>query len=885
VFSNNPEYRKKRTYKMLSAELPSESASRIPNPKSDKSITKNDNKPATTWKTRKQKTEPEYKPSDLVSCGFVKFLDEPSTTNTIKIPQTDNKPQLTLENNSSNTDTTASLPQQSKPFFHTTNELPKIRQQNLKNYSDLKQYPRATDARVAEYFPQLDEIIANECAKVGQYGSGGQTSQDLQHAKIRRFYGYIRDDISRILIHRFIRPIPHHNKEYYYRLALEFRLIKQKTFTKVFLQVLDILGLLDPAKTPHVIRGSAGSCLVCYLLGITASDPIAENISLARFMHAARDDLPDIDMDFPHNQRDEIYARIFATWPQRVARISNHVAYGAKTALKKIMKEHGVRTRIPKDFELTDYFTDVAEIEEIQAAAEELEGQFKHFSLHCGGIVIFEQAVPQEYYLQEIRASKSREPTAPNSKTEQKEVLGIQINLNKDQVDDYAFIKIDILSNRGLSQLWDISNKPLLEYPPADSATLKALSDGRNIGLTYAESRAIGKALRHLQPTGIHDIATALAIIRPAASANGQKMDFLRDLSNIRAGNTASIDRDYIIYDDDAIQTINRILDCGESQADIYRKAFAKRKFKLIKEFRDRLDLRRRDWSVAKRDAICDQLACLQDYSFCKSHALSYARLVYALAYQKTHNPVQFWLSALNNCQSSYRSWVHFREAVAAGCQLSPGRGPWQISTTNPRLIQSMYPSTDTNSANPQTPDTQSQTSNPEYQIACYFRHGFWPGQEFLPGMYHNVYHAEPLVNVASKKAPTPIMVHECEFRGLIATYRICKTDRHSKKYTNGVTSTTGLQPSTPITTTPAAATDAGQSKNKKDKWITFVTLGIADGRYIDIVLYGAIRLGKCHVIEGEGYWMNNAPENSLSPWIKVKKWRSRYLAPTYPDD
>lgn len=855
---------------MLAAELPSQTTSRILNQKSDKSTSKTNDKPATARKPRKPKAEPEYKPRDLVSSGFVKFLDEPSTpiTTNISPMRLDDKPEITPEKNNPDVAIPSQPQQQPAPFFHTEADLPKIRQQNMKNYSDLKNYPRATDTRVAEYFPQLDMIIQVECDKVGQGGSGGTAARDTQHTKIRRFYEYIRDDISRILIHRFIRPLPHHNKEYYYRLALEFRLIKQKTFTKVFLQVLDILGLLDPAKTPHVIRGSAGSCLVCYLLGITDSDPIAENISLARFMHAARDDLPDIDMDFPHNQRDEIYARIFATWPQRVARISNHVAYGAKTALKKIMKEHGVKTRIPKDFELTDYFTDTAEIEEIQAAAEELEGQFKHFSLHCGGIVIFDQAIPQEYYLQEIRASKSKEPS------DEKEVLGIQINLNKDQVDDYAFIKIDVLSNRGLSQLWDISNKPLIEYPPNDLLTLKALSAGRNIGLTYAESRAIGKALQHLQPTSIHDIATALAIIRPAASGNGQKMDFLRDLSNIRAGKT--IDRDYIIYDDDAIQTINRLLDCGESQADIYRKAFAKRKFKLIKEFRDRLDLRRRDWPVAKRDAICDQLACLQDYSFCKSHALSYARLVYALAYQKTHNPTQFWLAALNNCQSSYRSWVHFREAVAAGCLLSPGRGPWQISPTNSRLIQPMYPSTENLLATPNIPRGQlPYIPNHEFQISCYFKYGFWPAKEFLPGMYHNIYHADPLVNVASKKALAPIMVNECEFRGLIATHRICKTDRHSRKYTNNQSA---AQPST-------TTTGSGTATLKKDKWITFVTLGIADGRYIDIVLYGAIRLGKCHVIEGEGYWMNNAPENSLSPWIKVRKWKSRYLAPQYPED
>ncbi len=804
-------------------------------------------KPQKTRKSKKPKEE-QFKSRDLISSGFITFLDEEPQQGTTAEQIVTHEP---IKPTPKQPHPSETQQEKTKPFFHTEADLPKIREQNMKNYSDLTQYPRATDQTLTEYFPEFEKIIHAESAKVGP-----TPARDKQLSNIRRFYGYIRDDISRILIHRFIRPMPQHNKEYYYRLALEFKLIKQKTFTKVFLQVLDILGLLDPTKTPHVIRGSAGSCLVCYLLGITDSDPIAEGISLARFMHAARDDLPDIDMDFPHNQRDEIYSRIFATWPQRVARISNHVAYGAKTALKKVMKDHGVKGRIPKDFALEDYIQDPAEQEEIRAAADELEGQFKHFSLHCGGIVIFDQAIPAEYYLQDIHANKS---ASTNNK---KEVLGVQINLNKDQVDDYAFIKIDILSNRGLSQLWDISNQPLLDYPVADQRTLKALCEGRNIGLTYAESRAIGKAFTHIQPRGIHDIAMALAIIRPAASANGQKMDFLRDLTHIRAGE--SIDRDYIIYDDDAIQTINRILDCGESQADIYRKAFAKRKFKLMKEFRDRLDVRRRDWTVAKRDAICDQLACLQEYSFCKSHALSYARLVYALAYQKTHNPIKFWLSALNNCNSSYRSWVHFREAVAAGAKLTAGRAPWRISAHDPIRIEPVYPDQSTNSG------TGINETSAEYQIGCYFRYGFWPSSEFLPEMYHNIYYADPLVNVASKKAPAPIMVHMCEFRGLIATHRICKTDRHAKKYS---------QPSQPI------GDAATSSTTKKDKWITFATLGIANGRYIDIVLYGAIRLSKCHVIEGEGYWMNNAPENSLSPWIKVKKWRSRYLASTYPEN
>ncbi len=737
-----------------------------------------------------------------------------------------------------------------KPFQHSPAELPKIRKQNMANYADLSQYTRADDTRLDTEFPMLAKIVADECQKIGP--AMGITYQTEQRTKIRNFYAIIREDTSRILIHKFIRPVPKHTMEYYYRLAQEFWLIKKKTFTKVFLQVLDILELIDPTVTPHVIRGSAGSCLVCYLLGITDSDPIEEDISLARFMHAARDDLPDIDMDFPHNQREAIYAKIFAMWPERVARISNHVSYGAKTALKQVMREHGAKGVIPKDFALEDYFSDPVEQEEIRTAAEELEGQFKHFSLHCGGIVIFDQPIPAEYYLQDISAKSGEDG---------QEVAGVQINLNKDQVDDYAFIKIDVLSNRGLSQLWDIANMPILEYPANDPKTLAALSAGRNIGLTYAESRAIGKTLQHIQPTSVHDIATALAIIRPAASGNGQKMDFLRDLSHLRTvPSQNSESRDYIIYDDDAIQIIERLLGCGESKADVYRKAFAKRKYRLIKEFSDLLDFRYPNWPASKREAICDQLTCLQDYSFCKSHALSYAKLVYALAYQKTHNPIKFWLSSLNNCNSSYRSWVHFREAIAAGCQFATGgRGPWRLNPSDPThtLIE------------PVNPDSQQNKPTQQLDpISAYFKWGFWPHPEFLPGMYFTIQKEDPTVNAASKKAPEPILVNTCRFRGLIATHRVCKIDRNSRR--NGIRAST------------QTFSLADGTKPAAERWITFVTLGIADGMYVDVVLYGAIRLGKCHVIEGEGLWMDNKPENAICPWVRVKSWKSRYLAMDY---
>lgn len=135
-------------------------------------------KPQRQSKKKGKQQEPEYKSRDLISSGFIKFLDEPSAANPQVItllsetvhkiilePDAAKSPDKQIADQS----LIATTATATTPFFHTAEELPKIRQQNMKNYSDLTNYPRATDARVAEYFPQLDQIIQAECAKVGIY--------------------------------------------------------------------------------------------------------------------------------------------------------------------------------------------------------------------------------------------------------------------------------------------------------------------------------------------------------------------------------------------------------------------------------------------------------------------------------------------------------------------------------------------------------------------------------------------------------------------------------------------------------------------------------------------------------------------------------------------
>lgn len=186
-----------------------------------------------------------------------------------------------------------------------------------------------------------------------------------------------------------------------------------------------------------------------------------------------------------------------------------------------------------------------------------------------------------------------------------------QIRYNKDDVERLGKLKIDILSNNGLSQLFDISKMPLEDYPESDLKTEALLCNGDNIGITFMESPVARRSMICLQSHTIKQLALCLAFIRPVVSGEGGKANMFK---NLKSGNPDA--SNYIIFDDDAIKYIKKLINCDESTADKYRKAFAKRKWNdllyfdyIIQDFRD-------------KDKIIGNLNQLRKYSFCKAHSL-----------------------------------------------------------------------------------------------------------------------------------------------------------------------------------------------------------------------------------------------------------------------
>lgn len=568
------------------------------------------------------------------------------------------------------------------------------------------------------------------------------------------------EPISQFITSKFTRKCP--NKYIYIqRLINELTLIIKKEFYNYILQVTELLDLVKDI--PHIIRGSAGSCLVNYLLGITNIDPVKENISFARFLNDTRTTMPDIDFDFPHNLRETVFKRINEHWENRVARISNHVMYQSKSATREairqtMIKHNGKSTRIPKNKCDPKYYPEWKF--EINQKKEELIGTMRCYSLHCGGIVIYDDTIPEDLKIETKTAN--------------------QIKFNKDQVADENLFKIDILSNRGLSQLFDCNEYDIEDYPESDKHITDLFTKGKNIGLTFAESPAMRKALSAIKPKTYMDVAFALALIRPAA-ANGYKSKAIQDFEKGEFSN-------YLIFDDDAIHFIQESIKCDESQADKFRRGFAKGKSSVIQEFQN----------IAKtfqnNDKIMGSLHDLRRYSFCKSHAISYAKLVWALAFNRVYYPKKFWVATLNNCHSSYRKWVHPIEAKKAGIQLAFGKKPFKL--VDDKLVPTV-----------EIKDKYGSSTEE------YLKQGYWLSKEFLPNMYLEI--------VSDYDAPLEPNTIFVRFRGLIAISRNYK----AKSFYLG--------------------------KKKKD--ITFVTISYDNGKYIDLSIPKKINTSYIDVISGTG--------------------------------
>jgi len=485
------------------------------------------------------------------------------------------------------------------------------------------------------------------------------------------------------------------NQQVEERLNKELRIIREKGFAHYFLVVEEIAS-----QSPRTCgRGSAAASLVAYCLGITHVDPIAHNLFFERFLHEGRVDPPDIDIDFPWDERDAIIDFAFARYgAQRAAMVANQVGFKGRSSIREVAKVFGfsdseIKTltgRISHYWKADQTSGAVArhplfqgeelssDWQRVLRLAGRLDGQLRHLSLHCGGLVI----VPDE-----IRRYVPVEISAKGLP---------MIQWEKDQAENAGLVKIDILGNRSLAVIRDAlaavkaHTGIAIDYaswqPLADQQTRRLLRSGDTMGCFYIESPATRLLLKRMwlnNPRSAHcdlfeHLVMASSIIRPAANRfileflarmRGTAWQHLHPLLDEVLNETYGI----AIYQEQVTQMAMSLANFSAFEGDQLRKIISKKhRQQVLENYRQKFAEGAAKNAVGCEivNAIWDQILSFAGYSFCKPHSASYALVSCKSAYLKANHPAEFIAAVISNQGGFYSPFAYLSEARRMGLEV-----------------------------------------------------------------------------------------------------------------------------------------------------------------------------------------------------------------------
>lgn len=480
------------------------------------------------------------------------------------------------------------------------------------------------------------------------------------------------------------------NSEYTKRLEKELDVIAEMGFSDYFLIVWDIMQYAHQNDIyTGSGRGSAAGSLVAYLLKITNVDPIQFDLLFERFLNKDRASLPDIDLDFPDNRREEILQYILEKYgTANVAQIGTIGKFGAKSAIRDVGRVFGLTQAELKKWakaipsrpnvslhqaleqpQLTNLIKESTLNQTIFQTALKVEGSNRHLSTHAAGIVISDEELVNRVPLQ--KGSSSMHLT----------------QYTMEAVEKVGLLKLDILGLRNLATLADCirfipyetkgKTVDIDSIPLDDEKTFALFQKGDTDGIFQFESAGIRQQLRKLKPTSFEDIVALNALYRPGPM---QQIDtFIRrkqgiekikyphpDLTDILK-NTYGV----IVYQEQVMKVATELAGYTLNEADILRRAISQKDHVAIelgrKEFVQ--GAVNKNYSEKTAIAVYEYIEKFADYGFNRSHAVAYSKVAYQLAYVKANYPASFF-AAIMKTSSKEKIQTYLAAARQVGVKM-----------------------------------------------------------------------------------------------------------------------------------------------------------------------------------------------------------------------
>ncbi|HEY8450492.1 MAG TPA: DNA polymerase III subunit alpha, partial [Bacillota bacterium] len=499
--------------------------------------------------------------------------------------------------------------------------------------------------------------------------------------------------LRKLCYQRLPERYPNAGPEVRQRLDYELDVIEKMGYPAYFLIVADFVQFAKSRGIPvGPGRGSAAGSIVSYLLGITNVDPLRFQLLFERFLNPERVSLPDIDIDFCYERRDEVIDYVVQKYgADRVAQIITFGTMAARAVIRDVGRvlgmPYGEVDRIAKlvpaqlgitlddalqlSPDLARLYREDERVRELIDYARALEGFPRHASVHAAGVVIAPDPVMDHVPLQKMGDG----------------TVVTQYDWMK--IEEVGLLKMDFLGLRTLTVMEETRRLVRETYgheldldriPLDDPKTYELLGRGETAAVFQLESGGMREMLRDLKPSNIEDIIAAVALYRPGP------MQFIPDfIRSKHEGNVRYLHPDLepilkdtygiMVYQEQVMQVASKIAGFSLGKADLLRRAIGKKKKDLIDEMKQEFiqGAVAQGYTAELAAQIYDQIERFANYGFNRCHSTPYGLLAYQTAYLKANYPVAYMAATLTSfMNNSDKVAEYIKECRRMGIHVLP---------------------------------------------------------------------------------------------------------------------------------------------------------------------------------------------------------------------
>ena len=455
------------------------------------------------------------------------------------------------------------------------------------------------------------------------------------------------------------------------RLEYELEVIEKTKFPDYFLVCWDIFNFVNSKKILSAVRGSAAASLVLYCLEVTRINPMEHNLVFERFLNLERREMPDIDMDFEDDKRNEVMKYCVDRYGKdHIAQIITFGTMGAKAAVRDVTRVLDLPISVGDKLagiiptRVGTKIKDAQEIEEFKSLqrdndykkvvdfATKLEGTIRHASTHAAGVIISQDNLTDDVPLQ--RSTSDDENAPPTTQY----AMGAIADVGLLKMDFLGLTNLTIIGKTiELIEEMNAINFDIYSISKEDKNTFDLLSEGDTFGVFQLESAGMRKYIKDLKPSNVSDIAAMIALYRPGpmehidrfirSKYGKEKIKYPHEALKEILSETYGI----IVYQDQVLKIAQAFGGYTLGEADILRKAMGKKIKEVMQAQKDTFikGSLKKGFDNDIANEIFELIEPFAGYAFNKAHSVSYAMIAYWTAYFKANYKVEYFTSLLNS--------------------------------------------------------------------------------------------------------------------------------------------------------------------------------------------------------------------------------------------